>query len=195
MKASWIKASALVVGVVIGSVSFSAYAQKNVEVSALEVDVSASQYVMQSNEIAAKLAPVKAIDDLKACIARTPVDSSPLNYLSPAAKSRFLSSLQFNEKGVSSFSYADLEAEMTPSQIYEVLSLFGIQRTVSFMKRARVMNDTDRLIMGMPNAPLGQCNGGNMPGLPLPGCDHDGYRCVGHGSCAQSMSMICTSNC
>lgn len=194
MKASKMKASVLLIGMFVGSASSSVYAQSSAETSVSKVEVNASRYVMQSNEIAARLAPIKSTEDLNAYIARTPAANSPLSYLSPAAKSRFLSGLQFNEKGVASFSYADLEAELTPSQIYEILSLFGVQRTVPLMKGARVVNETDRLIMGARNAPLGQCNGASMPGL-TPGCDHEGYRCVGHGSCAQSMSMICTSNC
>lgn len=44
----------------------------------------------------------------------------------------------FSDKGLASFSYAELEAELTPTQIYEIMSLFGLQRLVPMMSGARI---------------------------------------------------------
>jgi hypothetical protein len=51
--------------------------------------------------------------------------ATPLNYLTPGARERFLSSLSFNSDGVSSLDGADLSDELTQPQILEVLALFG----------------------------------------------------------------------
>ncbi|RUL70969.1 hypothetical protein [Dyella choica] len=162
MKASWIKIPLLVSVLVAWSSNFSAYARSNANASIAQEKLCAANKVTQTNEIAARLAPIKSIKDLNAYIARTPAADSPLDYLSPEAKNRFISSLQFNGKGITSFSYADLEAELTPSQIYKLLSLFGMQRTVPFMKGARVVDDTDKMIMAVP---MGDpCGGGRGTG-------------------------------
>ncbi|GLQ89131.1 hypothetical protein [Dyella flagellata] len=150
MKASWMRNALQVAALVAWGSSFPTYAQSEVKPSLSEVESRAVNQVTHADEIAARLAPIKSIKDLTAYMARTSAADSLLNLLSPAAKNRFLSSLQFNEKGITSFSYADLEAELTPSQIYELLSLFGIQRTVPLMKGARVVDDTDRMIMANP---------------------------------------------
>ena len=54
---------------------------------------------------------------------------SPLNALSRGARERFLSSITFNEKGITGFHYADLQTELTASQMRDVLHLFGVEKT------------------------------------------------------------------
>jgi hypothetical protein len=51
----------------------------------------------------------------------------PLGYLSPDARTRFLSSLRFNERGVTTFRYDDL-AKLPTRKVNRILSLFGLQR-------------------------------------------------------------------
>lgn len=50
---------------------------------------------------------------------------SPLDWLSPNAKRRFIDSLQFGSSGLSGFSLNDLEAELTCDEARQVLTLFG----------------------------------------------------------------------
>ena len=73
--------------------------------------------------------------------------NSPIHALSPSARMRFLNSLQFNATGVTSFYYTDIETELSSSQAYELLSLFGLQSTISVMKKLRIDTDEDREIM------------------------------------------------
>lgn len=65
------------------------------------------------------------------------VTQSPLGRLSQPALRRFLASLQFNESGLTTFRYTELEAELTPTQIYQVLALFGQQHQTPKLKHAR----------------------------------------------------------
>lgn len=192
MKTPSFKIPLLAMGL-ITSAAGSVHAQSETRASASDAESRALQHVMQTNEIAASLAPIKSAEDLKGYMAKTSAAESPLNYLSPPARNRFLSSLRFNEKGITSFSYVDLEAELTPSQIYKLLSLFGIQRTAPLMKSARVVNDADRMIIGLPD--VRRCDASHESSQSPSGCDHEGYRCEGRGTCMQTMSAICTSNC
>lgn len=54
------------------------------------------------------------------------------------SKKRFVESLRFNEKGVTSFTYSDIEAELSASQAYRLLSLFGLESAISSMHKIRV---------------------------------------------------------
>lgn len=51
--------------------------------------------------------------------------SSPLTQLSPGSFERFTDSLVFHEKGIASFRYVDLEAELTPEEIDEFYMMLG----------------------------------------------------------------------
>lgn len=93
---------------------------------------------MLNEDIALSLAPIRSQAELQSYLRTTPKSTSPLERLSPAAKKRFLASLSFNENGITGFSYDDLESELTASQIYQVLSLFGAQHITSQLGGARV---------------------------------------------------------
>jgi hypothetical protein len=73
----------------------------------------ASSYVEQQ-QIVRRNAPVHSAVQLAAFLARTTRTESPINALSPAAKVRFIDSLRFNEAGVTSFYYADID-QSSPS--------------------------------------------------------------------------------
>lgn len=72
--------------------------------------------------------------------------SSPLAALSSAGRRRFLAAIQFNGRFVVGFSTADLEAELTMSQAYQVLALFGMQSQIVNMPDAQIKDDGDRAI-------------------------------------------------
>ncbi|MGH8157582.1 MAG: hypothetical protein ACREPQ_05645 [Rhodanobacter sp.] len=71
--------------------------------------------------------PIKSAQALARYLHDTPALASPLDQLSPGAKKRFLSSLQFGENGLGGFDPTDLEAELTNEEIHRVLALFGAQ--------------------------------------------------------------------
>jgi hypothetical protein len=79
----------------------------------------------------------------------TNVQSSPLRYLSPAAQKAFLDSLTFNENGLTGFKSALLEADLTPTQIEEVLALFGHQRLVIMFPKAKVSSPRDKELLAV----------------------------------------------
>lgn len=158
-----------------------------------DVTAALGQQDLQNNEIVSRLAPIQSAADLQQYQVDHARIGSPLDRLSPSAKQRFLSSLTFSDKGLASFSYADLQDELTPSQIYQVLTLFGVQRTASFARHARIETDTDRMILGAPSVAPQTCTINST--LAGAGCDHEGYRCIERATCALAMQMICTSNC
>lgn len=104
---------------------------------------------------------------------------SPLDRLSPGARARFLDSLVFGRNGLGGFEYADLEAELTPSRIHAVLSLFGVERTTPMLSGARIETGKDRDLM------LQLVEEG----------DHKGYKCESHATCAEMPKRICLSGC
>src|SRR5438105_2310163 len=77
----------------------------------------------------------------------TAQSGSPIDCLSPSAQKRFLDSLVFQKKGLGGFRTDDLEAELTPSQIYAILSLFGAEQYTSAMVDAHVVTSEDRAII------------------------------------------------
>lgn len=107
----------------------------------------------------------------------------PLSYLTPAARKRFLNSLTFNENGLSGFRYDDLEAELTFTQAYELLTLFGAQNRVFTLDLA-VATEQDAKLFGVVEKSIPQVSE-----------DHKEYRCADRYSCRASTQWICMSGC
>ena len=145
------------------------------------------QQDMLQQDVALKLAPVKSAADLERHL-RTAGAQSPLAPLSAGAKRRFISSLRFNESGITSFGYGDLQAELTASQIYQVMSLFGAQHTVAMMRNIRTKDAIDEQIM----RPLGGPPGPVCPSQP---CDYESYECIKTATCSYNINTICMRNC
>lgn len=139
-------------------------------------------------ELSYALAPIKSSNDLESYLYDTAQSFSPLDRLSPSGKRRFLESLTFTERGLASYDFADLEAELSVTEIYQVLSLFGAQHTTPMIKGARVASDTDNAIISLVGPPL--CVSLGCEG------DRQASKCISPGTCqASSTSFICTSNC
>lgn len=124
-------------------------------------------------------AQIHSTDDLAKFIASPMAADSPLMAMSVAGRERFLNSLRFNEKGLTSFEYADLQAELAPTQIYRVLQLFGAQRDTSFIIDAQMKSDDDVIIMSLPRGPI----------------DYPDYECSKRATCTWANFSICTGNC
>ncbi len=131
----------------------------------------------------ASMALISSPRDLQAYLAATARSGSPLDQLSPQGRARFLSSLTFNRKGLTGFRYDDLRAELSPSQIYRVLSLFGEERDIASMKGARVLTAEDRAVGPQPQKL--QCG--------QYGCD-DSW-CSGRATCQHADNFFCTNRC
>lgn len=124
-------------------------------------------------------APVHSAADLNNYMTTMPANRSPLDALSPAARQRFIASLKFNQDGLTSYNYQDLEAELTTKQAYAILSLFGAQHSSSLIKTATPTAE-DRLIATPPQ----------------PNEDYRDFSCLQHATCVRSPGDICIgSNC
>lgn len=132
------------------------------------------------------MAPIKSESDLTRYLGRMPKDS-PLRLLSNGARQRFIKSLRFGSQGLGSFSYKGLETELTASQIYRVLSLFGVQRSTSLIKGARVVTQADKAVMDVPDS--------ETASESAPMMDHLDYWCASRATCSRSAGDICTGNC
>lgn len=140
-------------------------------------------------QVALALAKVKSKADLE----ELALQESPLDLLPAEAKQRFIDSIVFNERGIGGYYYSDLEAELTPTQIHSILSLIGVQHTVSKLNNARIETNADMLLMLTPNvSPVQQNLGG---AISIGGTDHKGYYCASRGTCREEDGSICTSNC
>jgi hypothetical protein len=56
---------------------------------------------------------------------------TPLDALSTEAKQRFIASLRFSSKGLSTYRFDDIEHELTRREAYALTSLFGVEESVS----------------------------------------------------------------
>ena len=126
---------------------------------------------------------IRSAHDLQRYLSAT--GTSPLSALSSGARERFLSSITFGAKGISGFHYADLQSELTASQMFDVLRLFGVQKDVAIVPNVRVDTPADqRVIRSFP-----------FIAKPIDGGDYRDYRCASRATCSQSPGDICTSNC
>jgi hypothetical protein len=71
--------------------------------------------------------PIASRAELDAYQRDTPPAHSPLSWLTPGARRRFLDSLVYREHGLGGMSLADLRYELTRKQAYTLLRLFGAQ--------------------------------------------------------------------
>lgn len=118
---------------------------------------------------------ILSAQDLDIYLRTTP--NSPLDRLSSEAKQLFIDSLVFTENGLGSFRYVDLAA-LSPTEIYQILSLFGVERTTSLVTKAPVSSGIAKPVI-QQSAPA----------------DHVGYWCSGRATCSESASQICMSSC
>lgn len=149
---------------------------------------------VQHEDIALALAPIRSQVDLDAYLRNTPDKKSPFRHLSPSARKRFLASVSFNENGITGFSYDDIENELTASQIYRVLSLFGAQHMTSRIQGARVETELDEALMEAPEySPM--YGTGEDTICPVQPCDYSGYKCVARATCETHSRYICMRTC
>ena len=142
------------------------------------------------------LAPIRSRTDLSTHLASMGQIRSPLSYLSHDAQRRFVNSIRFGLNGVASFDFTALAAELTVSQAYEVLRLFGQQHTIRSIPGLRVEADMDRVILQLVARPA-FCSVAPIVKSRVM-CDDDHWhnmKCGSPGTCRGEVGSICTSNC
>jgi hypothetical protein len=88
---------------------------------------SADAGVTRNPTLAMPAKPIATRAEVDAYLRDTPPANSPLSWLTPGARRRFLDSLVFTERGLGGMSLDDLRYELTHKQAYELLQLFGAQ--------------------------------------------------------------------
>jgi len=140
-------------------------------------EVSASEARLRT-AVSYELAAVKTRSQLASYLGRSG-GNTPLDALSAGARARFLGSLRFNESGLAEYSYSDLARELSTSEAYGILAIFGAQTSAPFYARTRIDSDIDA---GLTTLRMAE--------------DHRDAKCVSHGTCQTGwVGFICTSNC
>ncbi|MDQ1922032.1 hypothetical protein [Massilia pseudoviolaceinigra] len=150
--------------------------------------------IQAQDALSVQVAPIKSQADLIQYMKMVPPQSNALYLLSPTARERFVSSLTFNQHGLSGFSYADLQRELSPAKIARVLRLFGSESSVSTIQtqggttaRPERWESANGECRGFLDPAWGTCDqplpgGGGLPGnLPGGGGGGGGGRGGGAG--------------
>ncbi|NHZ80244.1 hypothetical protein F2P44_13315 [Massilia sp. CCM 8695] len=134
--------------------------------------------IQAQDALSAQVAPIKSQADVIQYMNMVPPQSNAMYLLSPAARERFVSSLTFNQHGLSGFSYADLQRELPPAKIARVLRLFGSESSATTIQtqggtKARPGRQESGLggdCGGFQQSAWGTCDSGDGPiGGGLPG--------------------------
>jgi hypothetical protein len=121
-----------------------------------------------------KLAPIRSKADLDEYLTTHPV--SPFNAFSKRALERFVDSLTFSQLGLTGYRTAEIESDLTPRKAYAILSLFGVQKTISSLDFEHASDEDKELLQ----------RSGNVINT-----DYKDYKCVGRATCSWSTLNIC----
>jgi hypothetical protein len=113
---------------------------------AVAADPSKGEILSLFNALGFATPLIKSRAQLDEYMAQYTSSNNPLSWLSPAARSRFLNALEFSDRGLMNFPYRDIEAELTLSQAYRIMALFGAQTFLTFVPDIRVVSDEDRAV-------------------------------------------------
>lgn len=140
---------------------------------------------------------------------------NPFLIMEENARKEFISSLDFNEKGLTSYNYLYLTENLTASQISKILLVFGIRQDLKTLGEIKTLTLKDKNMIkkssnsttciewggggigGIGGIGGGGGGGGFAPPPPPPPTeprDYVGYKCF-HASCVPTARFICTNNC
>lgn len=158
------------------------------QIGAIEANKKAElrAHTQIQKEVARELAPVKSQADLYQQLQQNTRGMSALRKMSPTSYRLFIDSLVFNERGLASFDYKSVEDELSVSEAYDLLSMFGVQHTVRYFPGLKIKTKADLLVRQMVT-PLGE-------GLDE-GQDHHDFSCTGRANCEYKQRNICMSSC
>lgn len=139
--------------------------------------------------IDAQIAPIKSRGQLADYLRAHVGPENPLFPLSEREKRIFLESLVFTDRGLASFNAQVLEGALSVSQIYHVLSLFGLQRAAYTFDGARVESEADRAILELGSS-------GQPSDISVMCPVLKGTQCIPPATCWERISAWCvTCNC
>lgn len=104
------------------------------------------QQLTKTQKLALLLAPIHSEGTLARYLATNQMKGSPLHYLDPQARQQFLISLTFNDNGLTGFAYQAF-SELTPTQVYEILGLFGAQFLTPAFATGPVSTEADAQVL------------------------------------------------
>jgi hypothetical protein len=114
---------------------------------ALPAHPAAHDILALDHDIQTRTALLRTRAEFDAYMRANPTAANPVNLLSPEARRRFSAHTDFEFIARGGTPYlGDIEAELSISQAWRLLSLFGTQRAVIFMPDIRVESDADRLV-------------------------------------------------
>lgn len=144
-------------------------------------------------DIDARFARIKSWEELQSHMQASDDASDALAKLSPQAEREFLDSLVFTELGLASFNGRVLARELSASQIYELLGLFGLQRMAPLVAAdARIDSELDKSILELAGVDSRNGNSGSAQDCPL----LENYECTPPATCRRSTGAWCiTCNC
>ncbi|WP_240095645.1 hypothetical protein [Thermomonas flagellata] len=152
--------------------------------NAAETAFSPVEREVLERELAVSLAPIRSGAELNRYLAAHPMAATPLAALSAPARERFLRSLVFGKDGLATFDYRDIQRELTATQAYRLLALFGVQRSTPSIPGLRVETRVDELIL------LHKAEGLRAA------ADYLNYKCESRATCAPAHGLICIgANC
>ncbi|WP_244220723.1 hypothetical protein [Xanthomonas vasicola] len=96
-------------------------------------------------EVDLATARIRSSKQFEAYLAATP--SSVAFKLPPSVLNNFRRSMVFTERGLASFSYDRLTDYLNTKELYELLSMFGVQRTISSIPGIFAKNEIERKII------------------------------------------------
>jgi hypothetical protein len=138
----------------------------------------------QQQELDFFAAPIKTAADAKRIAAFA--DATPLAALPEKTRIKFLERLRFTDRGLASYDYSFLTQNLSASQVYEILAMFGRQRDIVLIPSLSVENEIDQSLINLIKLQAAnKCNNG----------DRVGMECTRPGNCKRSTGNICTSNC
>ena len=148
-------------------------------------DVSSGEQELLDRDLDNALAPIRSKVDLDRYLASRQISATPLAALSSGSRQRFLQSLIFGQNGLASFDDRDIRNELTATQAYRLLALFGVQRSTPAIPGLKVKTRADELILLLkPDA------------QSLRATDYQDYKCESRATCAPAIGLICIgANC
>lgn len=139
--------------------------------------IAREQRETQASEAA--LATIRSAADLSAYLQSR--KASPFDALGERSRKLLVESLVFTDQGLGSYRYREIETELTPRQAYELLGLFGAQRTVGYLRFSRGSAAERAAVAKL---------------APIFREDHRGYRCTPPATCVVASDHICIgANC
>lgn len=103
----------------------------SIAVATLMLAATAAMAAPQTQQVANALAPIKSKTQFDQYIKLTPRNVSPLAVLNATNQQKFVSSVTFNESGVTGFNYDVLAKNSSSKQAAAILKLIGMQHLAS----------------------------------------------------------------